>query len=523
EVTRRGRELAAAARRQQQAEGAVTNSSRLNAAVRSISAPTLFDAARRCEGALRDLGYRGERLEEAAEATRAARQMETRAREMQEALEARAQELGLEALQRKLATIRERRNEAARLLQETQRALGGESSLLELARQQMRAHEGSLDALKQTLTLRSQNLRERLDEVLESDETLAHYVLVRQRGQQFSRRENVEARLEEVKRSHDRCVTEICGDGTGGVRNVRWAAQFGFGWDEQENTLRDRRGEPGESVLAELSRTVEGQESVIHEGTHELMERLIMGSLLRHLREQVGSLDRLVRDINRLLADLRFGRTRYQFMITPRSDRKEIVDTVQKVSLLDEASRARFRAFVEDRMDELRRADDDGTVPELLDYRRWYDYRLMMRTQGEDDVELSRELRRLGSGGEQGVPNYLLVLALAKLMFDSAKARVRPLFFDEAFYGIDAMRRDELLRFATELGLQIIVASPDQDGVTRAVNRSTTLFVLKDELGDVHIAPYDYENHAREAQPSLFDEGPEESPADAARCVLDEG
>ena len=114
------------------------------------------------------------------------------------------------------------------------------------------------------------------------------------------------------------------------------------------------------------------------------------------------------------------------------------------MSLVDEESRRRFRAFIDERVPELKGAADDDT-PEPLDYRRWFDYRPRMRTQSSEGVELERKLRVLGSGGEQGVPNYLLVLALAKLMFDNAKARLRPLLFDEAFYGIDAGRRDQLL------------------------------------------------------------------------------
>ena len=95
------------------------------------------------------------------------------------------------------------------------------------------------------------------------------------------------------------------------------------------------------------------------------------------------------------------------------------------------------------------------------------------------------------------------MLALGRLLFDRADARLRPLLFDEAFYGIDAGRRDQLLRFASELGLQLVVASPDQDGATPAVRAATTLFVVKDDRGDVHLAPYHYWNHPA-GQADLF-------------------
>ncbi len=144
-------------------------------------------------------------------------------------------------------------------------------------------------------------------------------------------------------------------------------------------------------------------------------------------------------------------------------------------------------------------------MPALLDYRQWFDYKLRMSTTDAAGVELTHRLRQVGSGGEQGVPNYLLVLALGKLMFDAADASVRPMLFDEAFYGIDGGRRDQLLRLATDLGLQLFVASPDQDGVTPAVRAATTLFVVKDANHDVHLAPYHYWNRGRDDQPGLFD------------------
>lgn len=221
-----------------------------------------------------------------------------------------------------------------------------------------------------------------------------------------------------------------------------------------------------------------------------------------------------------MLGGIRFGRSEYQFRATPRADRRELVDVVRRISVLDADSRDEFRAWIEDRRDELRTLDDDE-VPDILDYRSWYDFRLLLKTEGLDGVDLTeRSVRALGSGGEQGVPNYLLVLALGALMFDSGGCRLRPLLFDEAFYGIDAGRRDQLLRFATELGLQLLVASPDQDGVTPSARIATTLFVVKDAHGDVHLAPYHYWHKDPAPQGDLF-AVPEEGPsAQDAECRL---
>ena len=72
--------------------------------------------------------------------------------------------------------------------------------------------------------------------------------------------------------------------------------------------------------------------------------------------------------------------------------------------------------------------------------------------------------------------------------------KASPILFDEAFYGLDAARRDQLLAFADDLGLQLFVSSPDQDGVKREIKHSVSLIVIKDENLDVHLTPVVWRN-----------------------------
>lgn len=361
----------------------------------------------------------------------------------------------------------------------------------------------------------TRTLRSHLEPALATggDDAIAHHVRVTMRGDSFRTTEGVRQRLAETERAAELATHELEGDGSTGVYCLRFATQFGFRYERASNRIEDRRGQAAAGVAAELARTIAEQREVVGERTRALMDQLVLGELVRHLQRHVDGLQSTIVAINRRLEQLRFGATRYRFHVAPRSDRKALVELVRRVSVLDEASRTEFRGWVDERLDELR-ASDERQIPELLDYRRWYEFKLKMDTVGGDGVELTRELRQLGSGGEQGVPNYLLALALAGLLYDAAGATVRPLFFDEAFYGIDAGRRDRLLEFATALGLQLFVASPDQDGVTPAVRSATTLLVVKDEHHDVHLAPYHYWNREREAQSGLFDP-PTASPADA--------
>jgi hypothetical protein len=131
---------------------------------------------------------------------------------------------------------------------------------------------------------------------------------------------------------------------------------------------------------------------------------------------------------------------------------------------------------------------------------------MRVRAAVGDGVVMDRHTKSVGSGGEQAVPNYLLILTIADFLYRGRGIRLQSLLFDEAFYGIDAGRRDQLLGFATDLGLQLIVASPDQDGVRGDVAFSTTLLVVKDEDYDVHLYPYHWENPEAVKQPELLEQ-----------------
>ena len=64
------------------------------------------------------------------------------------------------------------------------------------------------------------------------------------------------------------------------------------------------------------------------------------------------------------------------------------------------------------------------------------------------------------------------------------------------------------------LGLQLFVASPDQDGVKKELPRTTSLFVVKDERFKVHL--YHYTQDITPKQTDLFAEPEPEAPESPA-------
>lgn len=495
---------------------------KLEQAVVGLRSRELIEAHAKLEGAFQSLDFATQRCSDARAASDAALARRDQSAALVETLKLRIRDAGIEELDRHVQRLRETERAAERTVERAREDLATVKSQLSQSRRDLETQDAGILVLDAEAAERTRVLRAALGDAerFADDRALEHHVRVERRGDQFRSIENVEEAARDAERSEAVACHELERDGSRGVRCLEWAGRFGLTWSIADLRVEDRRGEPLASVLTELQSRLTEQREVVSGRTRELMETLVMGDLARELQEQVERLSRTVREMNGLLDGIRFGTTRYQFKVVPRSDTAELVALVRQLSLLDEASRTRFREFVDARLGELRQLDQDSEIPDLLDYRRWFEYRLSMRSRGEGDTELTRELRALGSGGEQGVPNYLLVLALAKLMFDNAGARVRPLFFDEAFYGIDAGRRDQLLRFATVLGLQLVVASPDQDGVTPSASRTTTVFLVKDENADVHLAPYHYWNDMSVAQTTLFAERAEAPDPSDAVCIV---
>lgn len=95
--------------------------------------------------------------------------------------------------------------------------------------------------------------------------------------------------------------------------------------------------------------------------------------------------------------------------------------------------------------------------------------------QSREKTELTERLSRMCEG----------IAAVDEFVAERCGARDKSAL--EAFYGIDSGRRDQLLAFATDLGLQLFVASPDQDGVKKEIPLSTSVLVKKDADFNVHL------------------------------------
>lgn len=272
---------------------------------------------------------------------------------------------------------------------------------------------------------------------------------------------------------------------------------FSFSFDAEANRLADRRGSELDEVLADETRRLAELKGAINQKSREVFERIFMGEVMNRLYRDLLQIENLARRIQQKLAGRRFGSNRYTFELTPVPAYERFVKQIRNVNVGSGEDKDELRETLAEHRDEILNAEIDQ-IPEILDYRRWFRFQLKVLTENEEGRIIDRKVKSLGSGGEQAVPNYLLILTVAEFLYHGGERndppKCAPLLFDEAFYGIDAARRDQLLAFADDLGLQLFVSSPDQDGVKREISHSVSLIVIKDENLDVHLSPIVWRN-----------------------------
>ncbi|MBR5624482.1 hypothetical protein IKW72_05715 [bacterium] len=328
-----------------------------------------------------------------------------------------------------------------------------------------------------------------------------------------------EGRLAEIIKIQERVINREIGSligsedarAKGGLihHELLWT-KYAFTYREDINDLIDQDGRDLRSITGKLKEQLSQLENSVNDNRRKLLEKTILGDLSNQYTRDLYRLRESLDAVNLMLEGLSFGRSQYRFTQKIKNEYRQVYGIVRRAGDIDEESQQQLKSFFESKLTELR-IQPDGSLPAFLDYRHWFDYQLHVKvvgTEGEG-IELTNDIRRLGSGGEQAVPNYLLIMAMSALLYNQIGAKVRFLLFDEAFYGIDAERREELLRFANRLGLSLVIATPEMDGVTEAMRESTTLLLEKNANNEIFIGNFVWESQEGQ-QMDIFSQNDEE-------------
>ena len=277
-------------------------------------------------------------------------------------------------------------------------------------------------------------------------------------------------------------------------------------------------GETGALTPAGLKASLDAQHGLhvatVREKEEELFQEFVFGDISNAIRGAIQEASKANEHVNRLLEERRFSDRSIALRWEPRrlrsSDRRgaDETDYTEIVALLQRSpftllpdQQEKVKAFFRERVAAVRAAEREGrgemlfheALQEVLDYRRWFRYTIVVTKHGSRPYELTNDRYNRDSGAEKALNVFFPLLAAADARYRDARADApKILAMDEAFSGVDAANRDATLEFMSDLGLSWMMTSEKVWGASPSIRGASTYqFIRKDNVAAVSLHVWD--------------------------------
>ena len=294
---------------------------------------------------------------------------------------------------------------------------------------------------------------------------------------------------------------------------------YGFTGVEHSNDVYDK-------VLQRCREDFEPKYKEEFKKQYELVYHSLRDNVIATIHGEIKAAYRHRRDINRMLAKIRFSDSIYQIDILPAKNENgqfydmlmaeeldsKVIDTggfdgqlslmeddffrkyEQKIQLLTE----KFMPLKEE--DSQNREKHRQQMEKFADYRNYLTFSMYEQVIDENGVEKKNyvdDMAGVDSGGEGQNPKYVALLAGFAMLYmqqSNRDSKIRLVLLDEAFSKMDKERSEVCLRYARELELQLIVCVPDErlQSLIRNVDCVYGFRRFKNQVSMMHIDKGNY-------------------------------
>lgn len=204
--------------------------------------------------------------------------------------------------------------------------------------------------------------------------------------------------------------------------------------------------------------------------------------ILYRMKDDIRNARRQFRELSRIMEKLRYGEEMYQFQVRGSQDpengriyalimNEQNTQMTQEESIFnmvatsDQAYEAQIDEFVEriltaaKEMAEARQRGKraDRQIIELIDYRHYLDYDIMItNTKTDETVPLSK-VSRDSSGGENQAPFYIAICASLLQIYQQCDNGIRLVLLDEAFSKMTSDRIKPMMQMFRQMDLQVLL------------------------------------------------------------------
>lgn len=230
-------------------------------------------------------------------------------------------------------------------------------------------------------------------------------------------------------------------------------------------------------VIEFINETIEENEKLLKEKDRILFEDVLAKNISKKIRGKINSSKEWVKKMNDLMEsmDTSSGLSFSLKWASKKADVEGQLDTKELVELLSRDAQLlkeedlnklseHFRSKINDAR---KRMDDDksfmsfhAAIKDVLDYRKWYEFKLFYVKTGERQRELTDYYFNQFSGGEKAMAAYVPLFAAVYARYENARKDCpRIISLDEAFAGVDENNIKDMFRLLNELKLDYIINS----------------------------------------------------------------
>jgi len=218
-------------------------------------------------------------------------------------------------------------------------------------------------------------------------------------------------------------------------------------------------------------------EQLLKESDRQLFEDILANTISKKIRARIYHAEQWVKKMNNLMesmdtsSGLSFS-LRWKSRVAEteeQMDTHELVEILKsEASLLKEEDFKKLSAHFRSKISEVRKIMEDtasiqtfhAIMKDILDYRKWFEFRLNYQKTNERKKELTNNAFNRFSGGEKAMAMYVPLFSAVYARYENGRKDCpRIISLDEAFAGVDSNNIRDMFRLLEELGLNFVINS----------------------------------------------------------------
>ncbi|OPJ60963.1 TIGR02680 family protein [Clostridium oryzae] len=226
-----------------------------------------------------------------------------------------------------------------------------------------------------------------------------------------------------------------------------------------------------------ITEGIEEGEKLLKESDRQLFEDILVKNISKKIRAKIFHSEKWVNKMNELMEAMNTS-SGLSFSLKWSSkkaeteeqlDTKELVELLkQDGSLMKEEDLNKLSEHFRSKIAQARRSMEDKgqsqtfhtIMKEILDYRKWFEFKLYFIKTGQNKKELTNNAFFQFSGGEKAMAMYVPLFSAVFARYEGARKDCpRIISLDEAFAGVDEKNISDMFRLLGELGLDYIINS----------------------------------------------------------------